>query len=93
MGVEEVMQEHGFTLAASCAGKAQFTRFVQYKGRRAYISVTDAAGEGFPSTLDEPVRVTIIDFRSGDELESTRDVSSLRSYLESLKDEKATQGS
>ncbi|MHC1727142.1 MAG: hypothetical protein AB9866_14240 [Syntrophobacteraceae bacterium] len=87
MSVEDVMQEHGFSLSASCAGRAQYTKFVKYNGRRAYISVTDAGGEGFPATLDDPVRVTIIDFRSGDEVESARDIPSLRAYLESLRDD------
>lgn len=84
MGVEDLMEKHGFRLSASCAGKANFTKFVKYAGKRAYISVTDAAGEGFPTTLDDPVRVTIFDFRSGDELENTREFDSLRSYIETL---------
>ena len=85
MSVEDVMEENGFRLSASCAGKAAYTKFTQHQGKRAYIMVTDAKGEGFPSSLDEPVRVTIHDFRSGDDLDS-REVSSLGSYLESLKE-------
>ena len=37
MSVEEVMKDHGFNLAASCAGKASFTKWIKYRGKRAYI--------------------------------------------------------
>jgi hypothetical protein len=84
MSIEEVMKEHGFKISASCAGQAWYTKFVEYKGRRAYITVTDKGGEGLPTSLDEPVLVGIHDVRSGDELEASRNISSLESYLESL---------
>jgi hypothetical protein len=86
MSVEEVMKEHGFNLAASCAGKASFTKWIKYKGKRAYITVNDATGESFPTTLGEPVRVAIHDLKSGNEVEPPQEISSLRSYLESLQD-------
>jgi hypothetical protein len=84
MTVEEIMQSHGFNLSASCAGKASYTKWIKYQGKRAYITVNDASGDGFPSTLEEPVRVAIHDLRSGDELEVPRDIDSLSAYLESL---------
>jgi hypothetical protein len=84
MSVEEIMEKHGFRLSASCAGKASYTKFISHEGRRAYVSVTDANGEGFPVSLDEPVRATIYDLRSGDELKDSQNMSSLRSYLESI---------
>ncbi len=84
MSVEEVMKEHGFNFAASCAGKASFTKWIKYKGKRAYITVNDASGESFPTTLEEPVRVAIHDLKSGNEIETPRDIGSLSSYLESL---------
>jgi hypothetical protein len=84
MSLEEVMQSHGFNFSASCAGKGSYTKWIKHRGKRAYIAVTDASGEGFPATVDEPVRVAIHDLRSGDELEAAQDVNSLRSYLESL---------
>ncbi|MFZ2448284.1 MAG: hypothetical protein WAW37_18145 [Syntrophobacteraceae bacterium] len=86
MSVEAVMEEHGFRLSASCAGKASFTKFVKYGAKRAYVAVTDVKGDGFPISLDEPVRVTIYDMRSGDELEDARDFGTLSSYLESIKE-------
>ncbi len=86
MSVEEVMKSHGFNLAASCAGKASYTKWIKYRGKRAYITVNDASGDSFPTTLEEPVRVTIHDLRSGDELEVPQDVGSLSSYLESLQE-------
>jgi len=84
MSVEEVMKTHGFNLSASCAGKASYTKWIKHRGKRAYITVNDASGDSFPNTLDEPVRVAIHDLRSGDELEVPKDISSLRSYLESF---------
>jgi hypothetical protein len=86
MSVEEVMKEHGFNLAASCAGKASFTKWIKHKGKRAYITVHDITGESFPTTLEEPVRVAIHDLKSGEEVEPHREMSSLGSYLESLQE-------
>lgn len=85
MSIEEIMKENGFKISASCAGQAWYTKFVKYKGRRAYITVTDKGGEGLPTSLDEPVLVGIHDVRSGDELEASQNISSLESYLKSLK--------
>jgi hypothetical protein len=84
MSVEEVMQTHGFNLSASCAGKASYTKWIKYHGKRAYITINDVSGDSFPTTLEEPVRVAIHDLRSGDELEAPQDIGSLSSYLESL---------
>ena len=84
MSVEEVMKEHGFKISASCAGQAWYTKFIEYKGRRAYITVMDKNGEGLPQSLDEPVQVGIYELRSGEELEESSNVSSLNSYLECL---------
>jgi hypothetical protein len=86
MSVEEVMKTHGFNLAASCAGKASYTKWIKHRGKRAYVTVNDASGDSFPNTLEEPVRVAIHDLRSGDELEAPKDISSLSAYLESLEE-------
>jgi len=84
MSVEDIMEKHGFRISASCAGKASYTKWISHKGKRAYVAVTDADEEGVPGSLDQPVRVGIYDLRSGDEVEPVQDVSSLRTYLESL---------
>ncbi len=84
MSVEEEMKERGFNLSASCAGKASFTKWIKYHGKRAYVTVNDAGGESFPTTLQEPVRVAIHDLRSGNELEPARDFDSLSAYLDTL---------
>jgi len=83
MSLEEVMKSHDFNFSASCAGKGSYTKWIKHRGKRAYIAVTDAGGEGFPTTLDDPVRVAVHDLRSGDELEA-RDFSSLSVFLASL---------
>jgi hypothetical protein len=84
MSVEEVMESHGFRIAASCAGKASYTKWIKHQGKRAYVTITDVSEDGLPCSLDEPVRVGIYDLRSGDELEPLQDINSLKSYLESL---------
>jgi hypothetical protein len=84
MSVEEVMKSHGFNVSASCAGIASYTKWIKYKGKRAYVTVTDISGKCLPVTLDEPVQVGTYDLRSGDELEDSQDIHSLSSYLESL---------
>jgi len=85
MNVEEVMKSHGFNLSASCAGKASYTKWIKYHGKRAYITVHDAGGDSFPTTLEEPVRVAVHDLKSGGELEA-QEVDSLSSYLASLQE-------
>jgi len=84
MSLEEVMKSHGFNFSASCAGKGSYTKWIKHRGKRAYVAITDASGEGFPATLDEPVRVAVLDLRSGDELQGAQDFGSLRAYLASL---------
>lgn len=87
MGIEEVLASRGFNFSASCGGKGSYTKWIKYKGKRAYIAITDASGEGFPTTLEEPVRVAIHDLRSGNEVEPALEFSSLNSYLESLQED------
>ncbi len=84
MSIEEVMKEQGFNLSASCAGKASYTKWIKFGGKRAYVTVHDAGGESFPTSLEEPVRVAVHDLKSGNELEPPREYSSLRAYLDSL---------
>ena len=84
MSIEEVMTGYGFNLAASCAGIASYTRWIKYKGKRAYVSVTDINEKGLPMTLGEPVKVNIYDLRSGDELEDPERFETLQSYLDTL---------
>ena len=84
MSIEEILKEQGFNFSASCGGKASYTKWIKYNGKRAYVTVNDATGDGFPTTLEEPVRVAVHDLKSGDELEPPRDIGSLSAYLASL---------
>ena len=84
MNVEDTMSAHGFTLSASCSGEAYYTKFVKVQGRRAYVSVTNAAGSTFPTALEDPVSVVVYDLNSGDELGPASKFESLSAYLESL---------
>ncbi len=84
MSVEDILKEHGFNFSASCGGKASYTKWVKYNGKRAYVTVNDASGDGFPTTLEEPVKITVHDLKSGNELEPPQDISSLSAYLASL---------
>ncbi len=85
MSVEEVLKDHGFNFSASCAGKGSYTKWIKYQGKRAYIAIHDAGGEGFPVTMEEAVRVAIHDLKSGNELE-VQELGSLAAYLASLDD-------
>ncbi len=84
MSLEDLMKRHGFRVSASCAGQGWYTKFIDYKGRRAYVTVMDKDAQGLPQSLEEPVLVAVYDVRSGDELEDSQNISSLKSYLESL---------
>ncbi len=83
MSVEEILKEHGFNFSASCGGKASFTKWIKHNGKRAYVTLNDRNGESFPTTPEEPVRVTVHALKSGEELE-TRDFESLSAYLATL---------
>jgi len=85
MSIEEVMKSYGFNIAASCAGIALYTRWIKYKGKRAYVSITDTNGKCLPLTLNEPVEVRIYDLRSGDDMGEPQHFESLQSYLDTLK--------
>jgi hypothetical protein len=86
MSIDEVMTSHGFNFSASCGGKGSYTKWIKHRGKRAYIAITDASGESFPTELNEPVRVAIHDLKSGNELEASREISSLNTYLASLQE-------
>ncbi len=86
MSVEDVMVKHGFRLSAGCSGKAAYTKNIKHQGKRAYVSVTNKGGEGFPTSLEDPVLVMIYDLKSGDELEPGLDFGSVAAYLESVKE-------
>jgi hypothetical protein len=86
MSIDEVMTTHGFNFSASCGGKGSYTKWIKHKGKRAYIAITDATGESFPTTLNDPVRVAVHDLKSGDEVEPSQDIGSLSAYLASLQE-------
>ena len=37
MSVEDILKEHGFNFSASCGGKASYTKWTKYNGKRARI--------------------------------------------------------
>ena len=87
MSVEEQLDSYGFRLAASCSGKAAYTKFVKHEGKRAYISVTSVESENsLPTSLEEQVQVAIYDLKSGDELKPGENFVSLKAFLESLRE-------
>jgi hypothetical protein len=86
MNVEDTMSAHGFKLSAGCSGEAFYTKFVQSRGKRAYVSVTNVEGDGFPTSLEDPVCVVVYDLKSGDELGPGRNFESLSAYLASIEE-------
>lgn len=86
MEIEETMSVHGFRLSAGCSGEGSYTKTVETRGKQAYVSVTNADGTGFPTSLEDPVSVVVYDLKSGDELGPGRNFESLSAYLESIGD-------
>ncbi|MDA8306685.1 MAG: hypothetical protein M0Z81_07655 [Deltaproteobacteria bacterium] len=86
MNVEETMSAHGFRLSAGCSGQASYTKFIKSQGKRAYVSVTNADGKGFPTSLEEPVSVVVYELKSGDELGPAQKFQSLCAFLESAEE-------
>ncbi len=84
MSIDETMEAHGFRLSAGCSGEASYTKFVQSHGKRAYVNVTNSGGDGFPTSLDDPVTVAVYDLKSGDELAPGQSFKSLSAYLDSI---------
>jgi hypothetical protein len=80
------MEDHGFRLSAGCSGKASYVKNVRHDGNRAYISVTMPEGEGMPTTLEEPILVTVYDLKTGDALEEGQGFDSVSEYLETVKE-------
>uniref|UniRef100_A0A7C5AMU5 Uncharacterized protein n=1 Tax=Desulfobacca acetoxidans TaxID=60893 RepID=A0A7C5AMU5_9BACT len=80
------MTSHGFNFSASCGGKGSYTKWIRYQGKRAYISVTDKSGESFPTSLEEPIRVSIHDLKTGEEVEPPREFVNLDAFLATLKE-------
>jgi hypothetical protein len=84
MNVEETMGAHGFSLSLGCSGEGSYTKHVKTQGKRAYVSVTTVDGNGFPTSMEEPVTVVVYDSKSGDELGPGLSFDSLSAYLDSL---------
>ena len=84
MGIDKIMEEHGFKALSSCGGFEWYTKRIQYMGREAFITITADDELHMPESLDEPVVVSINDLDSGDELERPQRFDSIKSYLETL---------
>ena len=84
MELDKVMEDYGFSVSSSCSGFEWYTKTLSYKGKEAYITITDNAGAGLPKSMDAPVLVDIFDFDSGNELEKSCRFESLKSYLDTL---------
>lgn len=84
MNLDDTMSAHGFRLSAGCSGEGSYTRFIEFEGKQAYVSVTNADGDGFPTSLEDPVSVVVYDMKSGDELGPGRNFESLSAYLQSI---------
>jgi hypothetical protein len=82
--VNDILEKHGFWASESGGGCMWYTKSIKYKGKGAFVAITDNGGGGIPESFNEPVMVGIYDLDSGEELEECKDFYSLRSYLESL---------
>ena len=82
--MEKIMAKYGFSISSSCSGFELYKKAIEYKGKQAFITVTDTENSSLPKSLDDPVEVEIYDLDSGNELEKSRSFDSLQSYLDTL---------
>jgi len=84
MDIVNIMREHGFGASSSGGGCEWYTKETVYKGKSAFIAITDNGGLDLPQSLDEPVYVGIYDLDTGDLIEEAKLHDSLKSYLDSI---------
>jgi len=84
MAIDNLLEEYGFEASSSCSGFSWFTKKIDYKGKKAFITLTDEGGTHLPESLDKPVLVSTIDLDSGEDLEAARRFETLKSYLDML---------
>ncbi|WAC08057.1 MAG: hypothetical protein OS130_02355 [Thermodesulfobacteriota bacterium] len=84
--IDEIMEKHGFGAGSSGGGCEWYTKPITYKGKKAFVAITDDGGLSLPESLEEPIYVGIYDIDSGDELEEAKKFSSLKFYLDTLID-------
>ncbi len=84
MGIDKIMEEHGFEALSSCGGFEWFKKTIKHQGKDAFITVTDQESAGLPKSMDDPILVELYDLDTGKELEKCRSFESLKSYLEWL---------
>ena len=86
MSIDEVMTSHGFNFSASCGGKGSYTKWIKHRGETRLYRHHGCKRRGFPTTLDDPIRVAVHDLKSETNLRPPRDIGSLSSYLASLEE-------
>ena len=72
-----------FSASSSGGGCEWYTKPIQYKGKDAFIAITDDSGLDLPVAIEDSVYVGIYDPESGDLVEEAKLVGSLQEYLES----------
>lgn len=61
-----------------------FTKPTTYKGKPAFIAITDESGCRLPESLDSPIMVGIHDLEGGEISETVKDYPSLKSYFDTI---------
>ena len=84
MTLNQEMEKHGFGASSSGGGCQWYTKEIKYKGKDAFVAITDDGGLELPESLDVPVMVGIYDLDSGALVEEVQRFGSLRSYLASI---------
>jgi hypothetical protein len=85
MDINHLMKKNGFAAGSSGGGCEWYTKQIAYKGKQAYIAVTDDGGLDLPQSLNDPVYVGIYDMEDGDMLKEAKLYPSLKDYLNSLR--------
>ena len=84
MELDQIMEAYGFNISSSCSGFEWYVKTVEYKGNKAFVTVTAEDELHLPESVDEAVVVSVIDNDSGNDLETPRRFKSLTSYLDTL---------
>ncbi len=84
MTVQDLMAKYGFKLGLNSEGYEWYSRRMWFRGREAFVTVSDPNGFGAPVSLEEPVLFAIYDIESGRMLEESRRFESLSAFIEML---------
>lgn len=82
MSVESFMNEKGFAAGSSGGGCEWYTKDFTYKGKPAFLAITDNGGMDLPTSMDEPVIVGVYCLETEELIEQPKPYNSMQAALE-----------